>query len=119
MAFTSLAGHIGAHAVIDTPACKDHLRVISHRLGLMGKVIGVHANAVTTDETWPEGQEVPLGASGLQHGVSIDAHLIEDDCQLVDESDVQVTLRVLDHLGSLCHANAFGFVGAGGDNAGI
>ena len=66
-----------------------------------------------------EGQEIPLGASGLQYGICIDAHLVEDDCQLVDESDVKVALRVLDHLGGLCHTNAFGLVGAGGDNAGI
>ena len=64
-----LAGHIGAHAVIDTAPCKDHLRVVAHRLGLMGQVVGVHANAVPADETWPEGQEVPLGACGLQHGL--------------------------------------------------
>ena len=85
----------------------------------MGQVIGVHANAVPTDETWPEGQEIPLGACGLQHGFGIDAHLVEDDCQLVNEGNVQVALRVLDHLGGLGHADAFRLVGACGDDAGI
>ena len=71
------------------------------------------------DQPWLERQEVPLSPSGLQHGIRINAHLIENDCQLIDEGDVQVTLRVLDDFGGFSNANTLGFVGTGGDNAGL
>jgi len=42
--------HIGAHTVIDATAREDYLRVIADRLSLVGKIIGINANAVAADK---------------------------------------------------------------------
>jgi hypothetical protein len=71
---------------------------------------------------WPptrpglELQEVPLGAGGFQHLGGVDADLVEDDGQLVHQRDVEVALRVLDHLGRLGGLDAAGPVHAGHDD---
>ena len=39
--------------------------------------------------------------AALQHLFGVDAHAVEDQRQLVDQRDVDVALRVLDHLGGL------------------
>jgi hypothetical protein len=57
------------------------------------------------DQARAEVEEVPLRARGLEHLVGVDAHLVEDDRELVHEGDVEVALRVLDHLGGLGHAD--------------
>ena len=77
----------------------------------MGEIVRVDPYTVPADQTGPEGQEVPLGASRLQHGFGVDPHLVEDDCQLVDQRDVEVALRVFDNLCCLGHTDAFGLVG--------
>jgi hypothetical protein len=63
------------------------------------QVVRVHADAVAADQARLERQEVPFGAGGLQHFQRIDAELVEDEAQLVHQRDVQIALRVLDHLG--------------------
>ncbi|MCY1522314.1 hypothetical protein D9M68_571620 [compost metagenome] len=82
----------------------------------MGQVVRIHANAVAAHQARTERQEVPLGAGGLQHGLGVDAHLVEDQGQFVDQRDVHVALRVLDHFGGLGHADAGRLVRAGGDD---
>ena len=114
-----LTGHIRAHPVIDTPPGQDDLRVIAYRLGLVGQVIRVHPDAVPADQPRLERQEIPFRACRFQNLIGVDPHLVEDHRQFVHERNVQVALRVLDYFGGLCTANAFSFVGAGGDDAGI
>ena len=65
----------------------------------------------------PERQEVPLGAGRLQHFLGVDAEAVEDQRQLVDQRDVDVALRVLDHLGRFGDADARRLVRAGLDDA--
>jgi len=107
-----LRHHVGAHAVVEAAAGEDDLGVVADGLRLVGEVVRIHADAVAADQARAEGQEVPLAAGGLQHGLGVDAHLVEDDGQLVDEGDVDVALGVLDDLGGLGHLDAFGLVGA-------
>ena len=95
-----LGGHIGSHAIVHSAASEDNLGVVAIALSALRQIIRVNANAVTTHQTGTEGQEVPLGASSLQHVKGVDAHSVEDLAQLVDESDVDVALAVLDDLGS-------------------
>ena len=93
------AREVRAHAVVDAPPGEDNLGVVAGELCLVREVIRVHADAVPADEARPERQEVPLRAGGLQHLVSLDPQPLEDDRKLVDERDIEVALRVLDHLG--------------------
>ncbi len=50
-----------------------------------------------------EGKEVPFCSGRFQNRVRINVHLVEDDGQLVDQSDVEITLGVFDYLCSLGH----------------
>ena len=96
-----LPGDVFAHAVVDAAAGEDHLWVIADHLRLVGQVIGIDADAVPADEPRPERQEIPFRAGGLQHFLRVDAEAVEDHRQLVHQRDVEIALRVLDHLGRL------------------
>jgi hypothetical protein len=56
---------------------------------------------VPAHEPRPERQEVPFGSGRLEHFRRIDADLVEDQRELVHQRDVEVALRVLDHLAGL------------------
>ncbi len=64
----------------------------------------------------PERQEVPLAAGRLEHLLRVDAEPVEDHRELVDERDVDVALRVLDHLGGFGDADRGRRVRAGRDD---
>ena len=115
----SLGGNILAHAIVHPAAGKDNLGVIAIALGALGKVIGVNTDAVTSDESGTEGEEVPLGAGGLKDIEGVDAHLVEDLAQLIDESDIDIALAVLNNLGCLSDLDCRSEVGAGSDDAAI
>ena len=74
---------------------------------------------------WPptrhrtEGQEVPLGAGGLEHFEGVDADLVEDHGEFVHQGDVEVALGVLDDLGGFGNLDGAGRVDAGGDHGGV
>ena len=104
--------HILAHAVVDAAASKDNLRVAADFFGLVGQIIGIHANAVPTHKTRPERQEVPLAASGFKHFQRINAHTVKNKGQLVHQGNVDIALRVFNNLGGLGHLYARGPVDA-------
>ena len=114
-----LAGDVQRHVVVDAPAREDHLRVVADLLRLVRQVVGIDADAVAADEAGPERQEVPLAARGLEHLLRVDAEPVEDHGELVDERDVDVALRVLDHLGRLGDADRRGRVRAGLDDRAV
>ena len=91
-----------AHLVVNAPACKDHLRVIAHLLGPVGEVIGIDPDAVPADKAGAERQKVPLGACRLKDFQGIQAKSRKDQRKFIDQRDVQIALRVLDHLGRFC-----------------
>ena len=80
--------------------------MIAYRLRLVRKIVRIDADAVAADEARPERQKIPLGAGCSEHGFSVDAHSVEDNCQFIDESNVEVALGVLDNLGGLCNFDA-------------
>jgi hypothetical protein len=67
----------------------------------------------------PKRQEVPLRAGRLEDLRRIDADPMEDQRQLVDEGDVDIALRVLDHLGRLGDLDAGDLVHSGRDDAAV
>ena len=103
--FHHVLRHIFSHIVVDPASGENDLAVITHHLRTVGQIIGVHADAVSAHQTGEELQEIPLGSCRLQHGFGIDSHFIENDGKLVHEGDVNVTLAVLDDLGSLRNLN--------------
>ena len=114
-----LGGDILAHAIVHPATSKDNLGVIAIALGALGKVIGVNTDAVTTNESGTEGEEIPLGAGSLQYIEGVDTHLVEDLAQLIDECDIDVTLAVLNDLGGLSNLDSRSKVGTGSDDAAI
>ena len=112
----ALHRHLGdeaRHAVVDAPPGEDRLGLVAEHLGSVRQVIGIDADAVAAHKAGMEREEVRLGGSGAQHLAGVDAHAVEDDRELVHQRDVQVTLRVLDHLGGLGDADAARAVHAG------
>src|SRR6185503_17475987 len=112
-----LLGDELAHAVVNTPARQDHLRVIADHVGFMSQVIRVHADAVSTDQTRTKWQEIPFCAGSLQYVERVDSHSIKQYRQLVHQRYVEVALGVLDNLCGLRHSNARSPEDSGRDDA--
>jgi len=91
-------GDMPGHGVVDRTPGQDHLGVVAELLGLVDEVVGVDRDAVAADEAGAVLVEVPLGAGSLYDLLGVDAHLVEDEGELVHQGDVQVALDVLDHL---------------------
>src|SRR5260221_8772722 len=106
---------VAAHAVVDAAAGEDHFRVVAGLLGFVGKVVGIDADAMPADQARAERQEVPFGAGDLEHLDRVESKAVKDDRQLVDEGDVEIALRVLDHLRGFRRLDARGAADAGGD----
>ena len=85
----------------------------------MGQVVGIDADAVAADKTRCEFEEVPLCSGRVQDVVRVDTHAVKNDRQLVDQSDVQVALGVLDDLGGFGNFDGGGFVHAAGHDRSI
>ena len=96
----ALFGHIKAHAVIDIPAGVDHPGMVTVFFGFVGQVIGIHTDAMSSDQTRVEFQKIPFGARSFDHIVNIDVHATEDDREFVHKGDVDVALGVLDDFSS-------------------
>ena len=58
-------------------------------------------------------QEVPLGSCCFQYRLGINSHLVKDNGKLIHESDIDISLAVLNDLCSLCYLNGFCTVYAG------
>jgi hypothetical protein len=82
-------------------------------LRLVRQIVRIDADAVTADQPGAEWQEIPLAARGEQHLFGVDAEAVEEQRELVDQCDVDVTLSVFDDLGGFRHADARRLVRAG------
>ena len=87
--------------------------MVADQFRLVRQVIGIDTYAVAADQTGTEVLEIPFGASRVQDFHGVEAELIENDGEFVDEGDVEVALRVLDYLGGFGHANRGNAVNAG------
>ena len=101
--FDHFGGYIFAHIVVEPAACKDDFGVVAVFLCFLGKVVGVDADAVTSDEARPKGKKVPFGACGFKNFVSVDAHAVENHGQFVDKGYVDVALGVFNYFGCFGH----------------
>src|SRR5262249_46393618 len=81
------------------PTREDHIGMISGLLCAIGEVIGIDPDTVPADEAWREIEEIPFGGGRREHVLRVDVERVEDGRKLVHESDVEIALRVLDHLG--------------------
>ncbi len=116
-ALDDVACGVAGHVVVHAAASQDDLRVVTQLLGFVRQVIRVHANTVAADHARPERQKVPLAACGLEHLQRVDADALEDDGELIDKGDIQVTLAVFYYLCGFGHFDATGFPGTCFDDA--
>ena len=94
-------GDKARHGVVDGASGQNDVRLVADRLGLVGEVERVDADAVAADQAGLEVEEVPLGARGVEHVVHRQAEALADHRHFIDERDVDVALGVLDRLGCL------------------
>ncbi|MCY1448764.1 hypothetical protein D9M71_654620 [compost metagenome] len=87
--------------------------MITNGLCFVSQVIGIYTDAVTTHQSWAEWQEVPFRPRCFQNRLSIDTHLIKNKCQLIDQGNVQVALRVLNNLCRFGNLDTLGFMSSG------
>jgi len=114
--FNQLGYNIGAHAVIEPAPGENDFRVVADGLGFVGKVVRINTDTMSAHKPGTEWQEIPFGACGLQHGLGVDTHFIEDEGEFVDQRDIDVALGVLDDLGRFRNLDAGCFVGTDGDD---
>lgn len=107
------------HAIVHTTTGKNDFGVVAIAFSTLGEIVGIHTYAMATNKTGTEGEEVPLGASSFKYVEGVDAHLVENLGELVNESDVDVALGVLNDLGGLSDLNGRSEVCTGGDDGGI
>ena len=74
---------------------------------------------MTANQAGLEFLKIPFGAGGSEHVAGVDAELRKYRRQFVHEGDVEIALRVLDHLGSLSHLDRRRAVYAGGDHRAV
>jgi len=74
---------------------------------------------VTAYQSRLKGKEVPLGGGGFQHGLRVDAHAVENFSELVDQSDIDIELAILNDFCSFGQLNGWSRVRSGRDDRGI
>src|SRR5262245_1403373 len=87
------------HAVIDAPAGKNDLRMITGLFGAKGQIVWVNADAVSADKTWLEVHEIPFRRRSGEHIAGVDAELMKNCGQFVHERDIEIALGILDYFG--------------------
>ena len=102
---------MGSHRIVDVATGVDDPGVVAQLVRFPREVVGIDADAVSTDEAGAELEEVPLGTSGFEYFVRIDADAFEDDTELIDERDVDVALGVFDDFGGFGNLDARSPVG--------
>ena len=117
--FKYLVGHIHTHVVVESSACKNDLGIVAYLLGFVRQIVGVHTDAVTSHKPRPERKEVPLRTGRFKYGFRVNAELVENDGQFIDERDVDVSLGILDDLGRFRHPDAWCQMCPGCNNRGI
>ena len=80
--------------------------MITEHLSLIGKVIRVNTDAVSAHKPRIKFKEIPLCSGCLQNRLCVDAHLIEDDRQLIHKSNIDIALAILDDLGGFRNLDA-------------
>jgi len=102
------ASHISSHAIVESATGQDDLGVVAHLLCFLREIIRIHAYTMAANQSGAEGKEVPFGARSFEHLEGVDAHAVEDFAELVHKGDVDVALRIFDHLGGFGHLDAGG-----------
>jgi len=103
--FNHFRGDIFTHIVVESSACENDFRVIAVLLCFLGKVIGIDTDAVPTNKTWPEVQKIPFGGCCRKHFLGINTHTVEDHGELIDEGDVDISLRIFNDFSCFSHSD--------------
>ena len=96
--------HEQGHIVVSSTSGEDHVGMKAHRLGLVGRIIGVDTDAVAPDKPGTNKNEIPFGASGLEHS-RVARPKLEQHGQFVHQCDVDIALDILDHFGRFRHTD--------------
>ena len=71
------------------------------------------------DQAGREGEEIPFGLRRREHVRGVDTDGLADRRELVHERDIEIALRVFNHLGRLGHPNGRCLVDARFDDGAV
>ena len=91
---------------VPTPVDHNHnpdLTPLYNASTTVGKVISKGDIAVSSNQPRLEGKKIPFGTCSLQYILSINPHTHEYLGKLIDKGYIDITLRILNDFGRLCH----------------
>ncbi|KAF5029995.1 hypothetical protein DSECCO2_642770 [anaerobic digester metagenome] len=112
----ALLCNIRAHAVVHKTAGTDDLRMIFIFLSFVYKIIRVDPDTMSAHKARLEFQKVPFCSGCFKHIQRVDSHAAKNDRQLIHQSDVDVTLSILNDFGGFGHFNTWCTMYAGFDH---
>ena len=68
---------VEAHGIVHVATRVDHLRVVTQLHGFVYQIIRIHADAVSSDKSWVEFQEIPFRSCRFEYIKGVDAHFTE------------------------------------------
>ena len=86
--------------------------MISKLFCLIGKIIGIHTDAMPTYQSRTEPECIPFRIHAIHHFVGVNAHAVKYHSQFVHKGDVDIALTVFHNLNSFCSFDAGHRVGA-------
>ena len=103
--FYQLRNNICAHTVVQTSTSKNNFWVVTYSLRLVCQIIRINTDAMTTNKPWTKREKIPLSSRSLEYRFCINTHLIKNNCQLINESNIKIPLRIFNNLSSLSDFN--------------
>ena len=82
--------------------------------GPVCQVVGIDADAMAADQAGRERQKIPFGLRGVEDVHRVDVEQMANRRELVHQGDVEISLRVFDHLRRLGDLDRGCFVDSGG-----
>lgn len=94
----------------------DEIGVVVYVFGFVQQVVWVYVDVVVVDQFGVEWQEVLFVVGCIQYVLCVDIELVEDQCQFVDQCDVDVVLDVFDYFGGFGYVDGWCWLGVGVDD---
>ncbi|MCY1380987.1 hypothetical protein D9M69_688540 [compost metagenome] len=78
-----IACGIARHVVVDPSPCQDDLRDVADLLRLVGEIVRIDADAMSSDKAGPKRKKVPLASRRLKHVERVDPKPFKQDGKLI------------------------------------
>lgn len=79
--------------------------MIAQSFGLVDKIVGIDADAVSPYKTGIKTQSIPFGIHGLDDFLGLNAHLAKDHGKFIHEGNIDIPLGIFDQFGGFGDLN--------------